>query len=483
MISFLIAFPLIGILILILFKERKILAIISFIITFFEFLVSLSLFSKIDFQSHNFQFVESIQILEILPFYYKVGIDSLSFWMILLTTFLFPLVILGAYTSIEKNFRGYYISLMILESSIIGAFSALDLFLFYIFWELMLIPMFFIIGLWGGKDRIYATVKFVLFTMFGSFLMLIAIIYLGIEYRTFDYQVLLGKNFSFKEQSLLFWAFAISFLIKVPVVPVHTWLPDAHTEAPAGGSVILAGVLLKLGTYGLIRFNLPLFPEASIYYAYFISIIAVIGIIHGALTAAVQPDMKRLIAYSSVSHMGYIVLGIFSFTVSGLQGSIMQMINHALSTGALFFLVGMIYDQTHTRQISDYGGIAKVVPIFSVFFMIASLSSAGLPGLNGFIGEFTILSSAYFVYKELVFVAVFGVILGAWYILRLYGKVFYGELKNHFHHPLKDMNIIQISTLIPMVILMFYLGFYPRDFFRSIETSVKYHLDFINKHK
>lgn len=483
MISFLIAFPLLGILILLLFKERKTLAIVSFFITLIEFIVSLSFFVDIDFNNPNFQFLESIKVLEVLPFYYKVGIDSLSFWMILLTTFLFPLVIAGAYTSIEKNFRGYYVSLMILESSIIGAFAALDLFLFYIFWELMLIPMFFIIGLWGGKDRIYATVKFVLFTMFGSFLMLIAIIYLGIEYKTFDYQVLLEKNFPFKEQSLLFWAFALSFLIKVPVVPVHTWLPDAHTEAPAGGSVILAGVLLKLGTYGLLRFNLPLFPEASIHYSYLISIIAVIGIIHGALTAAVQPDMKRLIAYSSVSHMGYIVLGIFSFTVSGIQGSIMQMINHALSTGALFFLVGMIYDQTHTRQISDYGGIAKVVPIFAIFFMISSLSSVGLPGLNGFIGEFTILTSSYTVYRELVFVAVFGVILGAWYILRLYGKVFYGELKHTYHHPLNDMNFIQISTLIPMVILMFYLGFYPKSFFQSIETSVKYHLEFINKHK
>ncbi|MFN3604915.1 MAG: NuoM family protein [Leptonema sp. (in: bacteria)] len=483
MISFLIGFPLLGILLLLFIKDRKSLGIVSFIITLLEFIVSLNLLVGIDFSNHEFQFVESVKIMDILPFSYKVGVDALSLWMVLLTTFLFPLVIMGAYTSITKNYQGYYISLMILESAIIGAFVSLDLFLFYIFWELMLIPMFFIIGIWGGANRIYATIKFVLFTMFGSFLMLVAIIYLGIEYKTFDYQILIQKNFSENEQNLLFWAFALSFLIKVPVVPVHTWLPDAHTEAPAGGSVILAGVLLKLGTYGLLRFNLPMFPEASIQYSYFISIIAVIGIIHGALTAAVQPDMKRLIAYSSVSHMGYIVLGIFSFTVSGVQGSIMQMINHALSTGALFFLVGFLYDQTHTREISNYGGIAKIVPLFAVFFMISSLSSIGLPGLNGFVGEFTILASSYFVYKELVVFAVLGVILSAWYILRLYGKVFYGELKNQHLKEIKDVNKIQTLTLLPMLIFMFLLGIYPKTFFLSIEKTVKHHLEFINKHK
>lgn len=484
MITFLILFPLVSIIILLFIKERKPLAIVSFIITLIEFIVSLKLFKEIDFTNPNLQIIENFRLVEALPFYYKVGMDALSFWMVILTTFLFPLVIAGAYTSITKNFQGYYVSLMILESSIIGAFVSLDLLLFYIFWELMLIPMFFIIGLWGGKDRIYATVKFVLFTMLGSLLMLIAIIYLGIQYNTFDYEELLKKSFPLKEQSLLFWAFALAFLIKVPVVPFHTWLPDAHTEAPAGGSVILAGVLLKLGTYGLLRFNLPLFPEASMNYSYLICVIAVIGIIHGALTAASQPDMKRLIAYSSVSHMGYIVLGIFTFTVSGIQGSVMQMINHALSTGALFFLIGMVYDQTHTRQISDYGGIAKIVPLFAIMFMISSLSSAGLPGLNGFIGEFTILTSSFSVYKELTIIAVLGVILGAWYILKLYGKVFYGEIKNHhLKEELKDMNLIQFLVLLPIVILMFYLGVYPKTFLKSIETTIKHQIEYIQKHK
>ncbi len=484
MISTIILIPILGSVLLFLIKDKKILAIVSFFITLINFIFSLNLYFQFDFNKIEFQFVENYLVTPLFSFYYKVGIDSISLWMILLTTFLFPLVIAGAYTSIQQRFQGYYISLMVLEASIIGAFAALDLFLFYIFWELMLIPMFFIIGLWGGKDRIYATVKFVLFTMFGSLLMLIAIIYLGIKYNTFDYEKLIQIGFSREEQIYLFWAFALAFLIKVPVVPVHTWLPDAHTEAPAGGSVILAGVLLKLGTYGLIRYNLPLFPQASIEFSNIISIIAVIGIVHGALTAAVQPDMKRLIAYSSVSHMGYIVLGIFSFTMGGLMGGYIQMINHALSTGALFFLVGMIYDQTHTRKISDYGGIAKIVPQFALFFMIATLSSAGLPGLNGFIGEFTILASSYKTYPLLTIIGVSGVILGAWYLLKLYGNVFYGDLKNHhLKNHLKDMNKREIFVMIPMVILMFYLGLYPKTLFQSIEKSLQYHLEFINKVK
>lgn len=484
MISTIILIPIIGILVLLFIKDKKQAGIISFLITLINFFVSLQLYFNFDFSTPKFQFIESILVIPAFNFYYKVGIDAISLWMVILTTFLFPLVVAGAYTSITNRFQGYYISLMILESSIIGAFVALDLFLFYIFWELMLIPMFFIIGIWGGKDRIYATVKFVLFTMLGSLLMLIAIIYLGMFYKTFDYEKLLEVGFTLKEESLLFWAFALAFLIKVPVVPVHTWLPDAHTEAPAGGSVILAGVLLKLGTYGLIRFNLPLFPHASIEYSYLLSLIAVIGIVHGALAAAVQPDMKRLIAYSSVSHMGYIVLGIFSFTVGGLKGSYIQMINHALSTGALFFLVGMIYDQTHTRKIADYGGIAKIVPFFAVAFMISTLSSAGLPGLNGFIGEFTILASSYKVYPVLTIIGVSGVILGAWYLLKLYGNVFYGELKHHhLKEHLKDMNLREILVLVPMVLLMFYLGVYPKPLFQSIEKSIEYHLEFIQKAK
>ncbi|MCS7205407.1 MAG: NADH-quinone oxidoreductase subunit M [Leptospiraceae bacterium] len=482
MITLLILIPILSIPFLLVFKDRKALGVISFGFALANFFVSVYLLQQFDFQKTEFQFVESVLLVPNFSFYYKVGIDSISLWMVLLTTFLFPLVITGAYDSIKDKFQGYYISLMILESSIIGAFVSLDLFLFYIFWELMLIPMFFIIGLWGGKDRIYATVKFVLFTMVGSLLMLIGIIYFIVAYNTFDYEKLLQIKLSFTEQAYLFWLFAAAFLIKVPVAPVHTWLPDAHTEAPAGGSVILAGILLKLGTFGLIRYNLPLFPEASLYFANLLAIIAVIGIVHGAFAAAVQPDIKRLIAYSSVSHMGFIVLGIFSFTVSGIQGSILQMINHALSTGALFFLVGMIYEHTHTRFIADYGGAAKWIPLYAVFFMISTLSSVGLPGLNGFVGEFTILVSSYKVYPVLTIVAVSGVVLGAWYLLKAYGKVFYGESRNEeVKKHLKDMNLREMLTLIPMVILMFYLGLFPKPFFQSIEASVKQHLEHLQK--
>ncbi len=481
MISFLIAFPLLGIVMLLFFNGKKQLAVISFLITLIECIAAVWLYWNIDFDAARFQLIESFKLMEIFPFYYTVGIDALSFWMILLTAFLFPLVIAGGYTGITKNHKGYYIALLILESSIIGTFASLNLFLFYIFWELMLLPMFFIIGVWGGADRIYATIKFVLFTMFGSLLMFIAIIYIGIHYQTFDYEQLASAQFSMREQYWLFLAFALAFLIKVPIVPLHTWLPDAHTEAPAGGSVILAGVLLKLGAYGLIRVNLPLFPVASQHFSYAMCAIAVVGIIHGALTAAVQTDMKRLIAYSSVSHMGYIVLGIFTFTVSGLQGSILHMVNHALSTGALFFLVGMMYDQTHTRQISDYGGIAKIVPVFALFFMIATLSSIGLPGLNGFIGEFTILAASFGVYMELTIIAVGGIVLGAWYMLKLYGSVFYGEMKNVHFQDFRDARGVQIAVIIPMIALMFYLGLYPKAFLNSIKNSAQYHLEHIHK--
>ncbi len=484
MITALIITPLIGMVITLFLHDRKTLALFTFFITLLNFLFSLMLLYDFDFSKVEFQFIENYPLIQNFNFYYKVGVDPLSLWMVLLTTFLFPLVIAGAYGSITKSFQGYYLSLLLLESSVIGAFVALDLFLFYIFWELMLIPMFFIIGVWGGKERIYATIKFVLFTMIGSLIMLIGIIYIGMKYQTFDYERLISTGFTQIEQIYLFWAFALAFLIKVPVVPVHTWLPDAHTEAPAGGSVILAGVLLKLGTYGLIRYNLPLFHDASIEFAFWISLIGVLGIIHGAFAAAVQPDMKRLIAYSSVSHMGYIVLGIFSFTVSGLQGSFIQMINHALSTGALFFLVGMIYDHTHTRMIKDYGGIAKVVPFFATAFMISTLSSAGLPGLNGFIGEFTILTSSFSIYPVMTIFATSGVILGAWYLLKLYGNVFFGKLnENESINHLKDMNMREILVLIPLIFFMVYLGVFPKPFYNSIEKSIQYHLDFVKKVK
>lgn len=472
MLSALIFLPLVGLLLIPFLKGRGP-ALVALVVTIAEFSLAVRLY--LDFQSAaaGFQFVENIPLLAKYGIAYKLGVDGISFWMAMLTAFLFPLVVLGSYVTIQDRPAGYYSSVLILQTGVMGAFLALDLFLFYTFWEVMLVPMFFIIGIWGGKERVYATVKFVLFTMIGSLLMLVAILYVAWQAGTFDYETIVAKRIMGQAQYWAFAAFALAFLIKVPVVPVHTWLPDAHTEAPAGGSVILAGVLLKLGTYGLLRFNLPMFPEASHAFAPLMMVLALIGIVHGAMTAAVQPDMKRLVAYSSVSHMGYIVLGIFTFSASGIQGSVIQMINHALSTGALFFLIGMVYDQTHTRKIADYGGMARVMPVFAAVFLISTLASAGLPGLNGFVGEYVILVSAFQANWLVGSLAVAGVVLGAWYLLKLYGRVFFGPLTNDHNADLKDLSLREIAVLAPLLFFMFFIGVYPKPFFDSMAPAIE----------
>jgi NADH-quinone oxidoreductase subunit M len=469
----LIFLPLAGLIIIPFLRGYRGPALVALGVTLVNLALSVQLVMGFDASADGFQFVESIPLMPDYGISYKLGLDGISYWLVLLTTFLFPLVVLGSYSSIKERAAGYYSSILILQTGVLGAFLALDLFLFYIFWEVMLIPMFFIIGIWGGKDRVYATVKFVLFTMIGSLLMLVAVLYLAHHAGSFDYTVMIEKQLPLPQQYWVFAAFALAFLIKVPVFPFHTWLPDAHTEAPAGGSVILAGVLLKLGTYGLLRFNLPLFPEASHFFAPYLMILAVIGIVHGAMAAAVQPDMKRLIAYSSVSHMGYIVLGIFTFSETGIQGSMIQMLNHAVSTGALFFLIGMIYDQTHTRRIIDYGGMAKVVPVFATVFLISTLASVGLPGLNGFIGEYIILVSAFQSDWLIGGIAVSGVILGAWYLLKLYGRVFFGPVTNEHMQDVKDLNLRELTVLAPLLFLMFYMGVYPKPFFDAMAPSIQ----------
>lgn len=472
MLSALIFLPLVGLL-LIPFLKGKGPVVVALLVTLAELALSVRLYLDFSATAPGFQFIEHIPVLAKFGIAYKLGVDGISFWMVMLTAFLFPLVVLGSYVTIQDRPAGYYSSVLILQTGVMGAFLALDLFLFYTFWEVMLVPMFFIIGIWGGKERVYATVKFVLFTMIGSLLMLVAILYVAWQAGSFDYEVIVSKRLMGPAQYWAFAAFALAFLIKVPVVPVHTWLPDAHTEAPAGGSVILAGVLLKLGTYGLLRFNLPMFPEASHAFAPLMMVLALIGIVHGAMTAAVQPDMKRLVAYSSVSHMGYIVLGIFTFSLSGIQGSVIQMINHALSTGALFFLIGMVYDQTHTRKIADYGGIARVVPVFAAVFLISTLASAGLPGLNGFVGEYVILVSTFQANWLVGSLAVAGVVLGAWYLLKLYGKVFFGPLTNDHNAELKDLSIREMTVLAPLLFFMVFIGVYPEPFFRSMAPAIQ----------
>lgn len=485
LLTYLILLPLVGAVALLFINKEKASAIriTGLVFSVIAFIVSLFIYFGFDHSSSDFQFVHKFSWINGLNIFYFVGVDGLSLLLVLLTTLLTPLTLISSWSSIEHKIKEFTFFMLLLETGMIGVFVSLDLFLFYIFWEAMLIPMYFIIGIWGGKERIYAAIKFFLYTMFGSLLMLVAIIWLAVYaseslgYFTTDIAQLytVAPTITRDIQLWMFLAFGLSFAIKVPLVPLHTWLPDAHVQAPTAGSVILAGVLLKMGTYGLLRFNLPLFPDASIYFAPYFSVLAVIGIIYGALVAMVQTDMKKLVAYSSVSHLGFVVLGIFAMTQESVQGAVIQMINHGLSTGALFLLVGVIYERTHTREIADYGGIAKLVPFFAFSLMFASLSSVGLPGLNGFIGEFLILLGSFKsgVLNSWWFTvfAASGVIFAAVYLLWMYQRVVFGEVKNPSLHGLKDMNAREIFVMIPIFIFIVWIGIYPSTFLKVSEKT------------
>jgi len=426
---------------------------------------------------------------------YHVGIDGISILLILLTTIMMPFTVLSSYKYIEKRKKEYYIWLLLLEFTMLGAFVALNLFIFYIFWELMLIPMFFLIGIWGGPRRIYATVKFVLFTVVGSLMMLAGIIYLAILARqhfgefTFEFEKLLQLNIPVQAQLWLFAAFALAFAIKVPMFPFHTWLPDAHVEAPTAGSVILAGVLLKMGGYGFVRLGIPLFGDAAIKAAPIMQTLAVIGIVYGACLALAQSDLKKLVAYSSISHLGYVMLGLFAMTPEAIEGSILQMVNHGVSTGALFILVGIIYERRHTREIADFGGLAYRLPVFATAFMIITLSSVALPGTNGFVGEFLILLGsfksawAHFMANQEVFrlvlmvFATSGVILGAYYMLWMVQRVFFGPLTNEKNKNLKDLSLREMIVLLPFIVFVFWIGIYPKAFLNKMHTSVSHYVE------
>jgi NADH-quinone oxidoreductase subunit M len=414
---------------------------------------------------------------------FAMGVDGLSVLLVLLTTFLSPIAILSTWTAIEERVKDFMIFFLLLEVGMLGVFLAQDLFLFYIFWEFTLVPMYFLIGIWGGPRRIYAAIKFFLYTMAGSILMLLAILWLGIYQQTFSVPELIAKGgIPGNVQMWLFLAFAAAFAIKVPMWPLHSWLPDAHVEAPTAGSVILAGVLLKMGTYGFLRFNLFLFPEAAVKAAPWVALLAVIGILYGAAVSYAQKDIKKLVAYSSVSHLGFVMLGLFALNAQGIEGGILQMINHGLSTGALFLLVGMVYEQTHTREFSVYGGLWKLMPVYGAFMLIVSLSSMGLPGLNGFVGEFTILLGAYgssaIGSPWFAGVAALGVIMSAIYILYMFQKIFLGpegsiveEVKKH-GHALRDLNVREIVTVVPLLVMIFWIGLYPKPFFALMAPAV-----------
>ncbi|MDT4968893.1 MAG: NADH-quinone oxidoreductase subunit [Acidobacteriota bacterium] len=439
-----------------------------------------------DSSTSAFRFEQSVPWIKAISANYHVGVDGISLWLVLLTTLLVPISILSSWTSVKKRTLSYYVFLLVLESAMIGVFVSLDLLLFYLFFEASLIPMFFLIGIWGGERRIYAATKFFIYTAVGSLLMLVGIIALYYIAGSFDYVTILAAlkagttklTPGTQGEALLFLAFAFAFCIKVPLFPFHTWLPDAHTEAPTAGSVILAGVLLKMGTYGLLRFNLAFFPASARAFAPYIIVLAIIGIIYGALVAMVQPDVKRLVAYSSVSHMGFVVLGLFSFTELGMQGALYQMLNHGVSTGALFLFVGMIYERRHTRMISDFGGLSNSMPWFSAFFVIASLSSIGLPLLNGFIGEFLIMigtwtSSAITWPWIATMLAGTGVIWAAVYMLWMLQRVVFGKINNPENARLNDLNAREIGLLVPLLILMLLMGAYPRPFLDRSRASVE----------
>ncbi|MBI4548333.1 MAG: NADH-quinone oxidoreductase subunit M [Ignavibacteriae bacterium] len=494
--TYLIFLPMAGSVLLFFLKKERVatLKVLGFVFSLLTFGLSFIIYFAFDPSNAGFQFARRILWVPSLNISYYVGIDGISLMLVLLTTFLTPLALLSSWKSIEKRVKEYTIMMLLLETGMLGVFCALDMFLFYIFWEAMLIPMYFIIGMWGGENRIYAAIKFFLYTMVGSLLMLVAIIWLGYYASTqpngrFTTDLLqlysIAPAVPLTIQTWMFLAFTFSFAIKVPLFPFHTWLPDAHVEAPTAGSVILAGVLLKMGTYGLLRFSVPLFPDATIMFAPYIALLAVIGIIYGALVSMVQTDIKKLVAYSSVSHLGFVVLGIFALTEEGIQGSIIQMINHGLSTGALFLIVGMIYERRHTRMISEFGGLANVMPLFATFFMIVSLSSLGLPGLNGFIGEFLILVGAFKSTYLSQWFAIFsstGVILAAVYLLWMYQRVVFGKMTNPINQNLSDLSKREIAVLAPVLLFIVWIGVYPGTFLQKSHNTTKHIISVVKQY-
>ncbi len=473
--STLIFLPVAGAVLLLLIKRTQegLLKWSALLISVVEFILSMPLFTGFDKSTHQMQFLERYEWIPSWGITYHIGLDGISVLFVLLSTLITILCVTISWNSIKVKVKEFYIAILLMEGAMIGVFSSLDFFLFYIFWEAMLIPMYLLIGVWGGPNRVYAAIKFFLYTLVGSVLMLVGIIVLYFEAgKTFDILEMMKRTYPYQVQFWLFWAFFAAFAVKVPMFPVHTWLPDAHTEAPTAGSVILAAILIKMGAYGFLRFSLPLFPDATKAMTVPMLVLSVIAIIYGAIVCLAQTDLKRLIAYSSVSHMGFVTLGIFALNSQGIEGGIIQMINHGIVTGALFLCVGIIYDRTHSRQIRDYGGLATVLPVYAAFFMVFTLASIGLPGLNGFIGEFLIILGGFKAVKWAGVLAATGIIIGAAYMLWLYQRVFFMET-NEKVQGLNDMDLREVITLMPLMALVLWIGVYPNTFLSFMHASVE----------
>ena len=472
--------PLVGALVLLFVPKRQEDAIrwIANVTVVLGFLVSLPLWFRYDTANPDFQFIERLPWIPSIGAEYFLGVDGFSVLLILLTTLMGVIAVLSSWTAITMRVKEYYIFLLMLQTGMIGAFVSLDFLLFFLFWEVMLVPMYFLIGIWGSDNRLYSAIKFFLFTLVGSVVMLLGILavyFYNFEVTgvyTFDVTQFHQLDIPFNMQWWIFLAFFLGFAVKVPMFPFHTWLPDAHTDAPTAGSVILAAVLLKMGTYGFIRFSLPILPEATVAFVPLVAALSIIGIVYGALVAMAQRDWKRLVAYSSVSHMGMVMLGMFALTPVGITGSIVQQLNHGISTGALFLIVGVVYERRHTRLIAEYGGLSKVMPVYAAVFLIMTMSSIGLPTLNGFIGEILILQGVFVVQKTWAFFAASGIVLGAAYMLWLYQRTMFGTVTNPKNENLPDLSMREFVTFAPLLLLAVWIGLYPKPFLDRLETSV-----------
>jgi NADH-quinone oxidoreductase subunit M len=444
-------------------------------VTVLDLALCVAMLAGLDTTTHEMQFTERRTWVPALGITYALGIDGISALFVFLTALLGLICVLASWVAIDRKVKAFMVSLLVMQALMLGVFCALDLFLFYVLWEAMLIPMYLIIGVWGGDGRVYAAFKFFLYTLAGSLLFLIGVIVLYFNGgETFDILALTAQDLPFRVQSWLFFAFLVAFAVKVPMVPVHTWLPDAHVQAPTAGSIILAGVLLKMGAYGFLRFSLPMLPEASMYYSTLMLALSALAIVYGGLLALAQDDLKKLVAYSSISHMGFVTLGIFALNLRGLEGGILQMFNHGVTTGALFLFVGLIYERTHTRSIADYGGLMKAAPVYTAFLALFTLSSMALPGTNSFIGELLVLSGGFAASLAAGSAAVFGALLGAAYLLGMYGKVALGPASVGGRYKIRDVNAREMAAILPLAVLVIWVGLYPRPFLNVIDVSVKH---------